>query len=183
MGGWEGIGEWLGRALSYLAVMVSSMGAMTLISAAAPGFLRRERTAARRGLRRCFLWGAVFVVNCVLIAALLALLDGVVGTVLALVVMVGLLVVSLAGLAAVSCEVGRRVLALGEKNDGSVLTQLLTGTAVIFITAVIPVFGWLVFTGGLLVGIGAFLDTAVEDYRPTRRPATAGAHEAAHTSS
>jgi len=32
------------------------------------------------------------------------------------------------------------------------------------VTAVIPVLGWLVFSGALLTGIGAFLESAVADY-------------------
>jgi hypothetical protein len=167
--GWEGVADFAVRILSYLGVMVSSLAAMTLLTAAAPGFVRREREAARRGMRQCFLWGSVFVTNVVLVAALLALADGVIGRVLALALMVGLLVVGLAGQAAITIEVGRRVLTLGERDEASVLLRLTTGTVILFFTAVIPVFGWLVFTSALLVGIGAFLETAVEDYRPTSR--------------
>ncbi len=168
-GGWEAIGVWLARALYYFIIMVSSLGAMTLIAAAAPGFIRRERKAARSGMRRCFIWGCVFVINCVLVAALLALVDGVIGRLFALAVMVALLVISFAGLAAIAVEVGRRVLHLADRAEASLLTRLFSGTLVLFVTAVIPVFGWLVFTGAVMTGIGAFLETAVEDYRPTRR--------------
>lgn len=178
MGSWDLVGQWVMRALSYGVVAVSSLAAMTLIAAAAPGFLRRERRAARSGMRRCFLWGAVFVVNCILVAALLAM-DGMIGKVIALIVMVALLVISLAGLAAIACEVGSRVLLLAERESPSVLARITTGSAVVFTTAVIPVFGWLVLAGALLTGIGAFLETAVEDYRPTRqrRPAATFAAE------
>lgn len=162
------VAAWIMRGVSYLAVMVSSLGAMALIGAAAPGFLRREREAARRGMRRCFLWGAVFVANAVLVAALLALVDGIVGTVLALAVMVAVLVISLAGLAAVTGILGERVLATADRYESSALTKIVVGTLVLFVTAVIPVFGWLVFAGALLTGIGAFLETAVEDGAPTR---------------
>ncbi len=181
--GWEAVGIFAMRVLTYLGVMASSLAAMTLITAAAPGFVRRERDAARRGMRHCFLWGSVFVINVVLVAALLALVDGAIGRVLALALMVGLLVVTLAGQAAIAVEVGRRVLALSDRDESSVLLRLTTGTVVLFLTAVIPVFGWLVFTSALLVGIGAFLDTAVEDYRPTRRKRPAGATTPSTTSS
>lgn len=170
----ETLADWVVRALSYGVVGLSSLAAMVLIAAAAPGFLRRERRAARAGMRRCFVWGSVFVTACVLWAALLALLDGAVGRVIALAMLVGLLVVSLAGLAAIATEVGQRVLALAERHQTTVLSRLCLGTAVLFTTAIIPVFGWLVFAGALLTGIGAFLDTAVQDYRPTRRPALSG---------
>lgn len=169
MNGFEPVGDWLAHALSYLAVVVSSLAAMILIAAAAPGFLRRERTAARSGMRRCFLWGVVFTINCVLVAALLALFDGMIGRLAALALMVALLVISLAGLAAIACEVGQRVLSLSERHDSALLTRIVVGTLVLFATAVIPVFGWLVFTGAILTGVGAFLETAMEDYRPTRR--------------
>lgn len=175
------MGPWLLRAASYLTVFVSSLAAMTLITAAAPGFVQREVSAARRGMRRCFLWGAVFTVNCVLVAALLAQLEALVGRLVALAIMVPLLIVTLAGLAAIAGEVGRRVLALGERADPSPLSRLVTGTVVLFVTAVIPIFGWLVLTGALLVGIGAFLETAVSDYRPTRRRMPSG--EAARSQS
>ncbi len=163
----------LARWMSYSGVFLSSLSAMLLLTAAAPGFIRRERTAARAGMRRCFLWGVVFTINCVLLAALLALVDGAVGNVLALGILVGLLVISLAGLAAIATEVGQRVLTLAERYDASVFLRLLCGTTILFATAVIPVMGWVVFTGALLTGIGAFLETAVEDYRPTRRPVAA----------
>lgn len=165
MESWADVGAWVMRALSYGVVATSSLAAMILIAAAAPGFVRRERRAARSGMRRCFLWGAVFVVNCVLVAALLAM-DGMIGQLIALVVMVGLLVTGLAGLAAISCEVGTRVLLLADKPEPSILNRIVVGTLVVFTTAVIPVLGWLVFAGALLTGIGAFLETAVEDYRP-----------------
>ncbi|MFT5429981.1 MAG: hypothetical protein ACI9OJ_000654 [Myxococcota bacterium] len=162
--------EFLARTLSYFGVFLSSLAAMLLLTAAAPGFIRRERKAARAGMRRCFLWGAVFAINCVLLAALLALVDGAVGNVLALGILVGMLVISLAGLAAIATEVGQRVLGLAERYNASVFLRLVTGTTILFATAVIPVMGWVVFTGALLTGIGAFLETAVEDYRPTKRP-------------
>ena len=174
MEAWNDVGHWVMRALSYLGVMVSAFGAMVLITASAPGFVRRESDAARAGMRRCFLWGLVFVLNCVLVAALLASFAGIAGSVVALAVMVALLVVTLAGLAAVASEVGRRVLGLAERWEGPMLTRLLVGTLVLFVTAVVPVFGWLVFAGALLVGIGAFLDTAVDDTRGTRAVAPAG---------
>ncbi len=169
MTSWDAVGEWIVRALSYGVVVVSSLAAMVLIAAAAPGFLRRERRVARAGMRRCFLWGAVFVINCVLVAALLAM-DGLIGQVCALVVMVGLLVISLGGLAAITTEVGGRVLRLANRDEPSILARISTGTIVVFTTAVIPVLGWLVLAGALLTGVGAFLETAVEDYRPTKRP-------------
>jgi len=179
MGGWDLVGDSLLRALTYLFIMISSLGAMTLIAAAAPGFLLRQRQAARRGMRRCFLWGMVFTINCILVAALLRLMEGVVGHVFALAIMVTLLIVSLSGLAAVSCEVGRRVMALGHRYEWSDLGCIFVGTLVLFVTAVIPVLGWLLFAGALLTGIGAFLDSAVEDWRPgktTRHTDSAEAH-------
>ncbi len=108
--------------------------------------------------------------NCVLLAAVLARIDGAVGNVLALTILVGLLVVSLAGLGAIATEVGHRVLLLADREAASDLARLAVGTTVLFTVAVIPVFGWLVLTGAVLTGIGAFLDVAVEDTRPTRRP-------------
>ena len=165
------IAAWIMRGLSYVVVMVSSLGGMVLIAAAAPGFVRREREAARGGMRRCFLWGLVFVANAVLVAALLALVDGIIGRVLALAVMVSLLVVSLAGLAAVVGVVGKRVLASADRHAPSALAEIAVGTLVVFVTAIIPVFGWLVFAVALLTGIGAFLESAVEDFRPTRAAA------------
>ena len=68
MGGYEQIGLWLVRALSFLGVYVSSLACMVLISAAAPGFLSRVVSEARSGMRRCFLWGIVFTVNLILLA-------------------------------------------------------------------------------------------------------------------
>ena len=162
--------EWFARAASTAVVFISSLSAMTLITAAAPGFIQRERKAARRGLRRCFTWGGVFLVNAILVSALLALVDGIVGNVLALAILVGLLVVSLTGLAAIATEVGGRVLSLADRYDANTLFKLSVGTTILFTTAVIPVFGWLVFASALLMGIGAFLESAVEDYRPTRTP-------------
>ncbi len=161
--------EWLIRALTYLVVVFSSLAAMTLIAAAAPSLVDRERRAARSGMRRCFTWGVVFTINCVLLAALLALVDGALGNVAALAILVGLLVVSLAGLGAVATEVGHRVLLLAERPKPNRLASLAVGTLVLFSVAVIPVFGWLVFTGGLLTGIGAFLEVAAQDYRPLKR--------------
>ena len=171
MGGWDLVGDSLMRALTYLFIMVSSLGAMTLIAAAAPGFLLRQRQAAKRGMRRCFLWGLIFTINCVLIAALLRLMDGVIAHVIALAILVALLVVALSGLAAVSCEVGRRVMALGHRYEWSDLGCIIVGTIVLFVTAVIPVLGWLLFAGALLTGIGAFLDSATQDWRPSKKQA------------
>ena len=168
---------WFFRAVSYAVVVVSSLAAMTLITAAAPGLVDRERRTARSGMRRCFTWGLVFFLNAVLVAAVLALIDGLIGNVLALGILVVLLVVSLAGLAAIATEVGHRVLLLAERERASALVRLLVGTGILFAVAVIPVFGWLVFTGAILTGIGAFLEVAVEDYRPTRRPASLPAAE------
>jgi hypothetical protein len=164
---------WLLRVVSYGVVFLSSLAAMTLIMAAAPGLVDRERRSARSGMRRCFTWGLVFFLNAVLVAALLAIIDGLIGNVLALGVLVGLLVVSLAGLAAIASEVGHRVLLLAERSHSSELMRLFVGTIVLFAVAVIPIFGWLVFTGAILTGIGAFLEVAVDDYRPTRLPAPA----------
>jgi len=173
--------EWLIRVATYLVVVSSSMAAMTLIAAAAPSLVDRERRAARSGMRRCFTWGVVFTINCVLLAALLALVDGALGNVAALAILVGLLVVSLAGLGAVATEVGYRVLLLAERPKPNRLASLAVGTLILFSVAVIPVFGWLVFTGGLLTGIGAFLEVAAQDYRPLRRGSEApGASRAAH---
>ena len=173
--------QWVAQAASTGVVFISSLSAMILITAAAPGYIKRERRAARRGLRRCFTWGAVFVINIVLVSALLALVDGIVGNVLALALLVLLLVISLSGLAAIATEVGSRVLSLAERYDANTLLRLCVGTTVLFTTAVIPVFGWLVFASALLMGIGAFLDTAVEDYRPTKSPVK-GAESAARAS-
>jgi hypothetical protein len=170
MGGWEQVGESFLRVMTYLFIMISSLGAMVLISAAAPGFVRRERQAARQGMRRCFVWGVVFAINCVLVAALFRLMDEVIGPIIALAIMVTLLVVALSGLAAMSCEVGQRVMALGHRHERNDLSALLIGTLVLFVTAVIPVLGWLLFAGALLTGIGAFLETAVEDWKPTKKP-------------
>jgi len=167
----DGALEGLAQAVSTGVVFVSSLSAMTLITAAAPGFVQRERKAARGGLRRCFTWGGVFVVNTILLSALLALVDGIVGNVLALAILVLLLVISLSGLAAIATEVGGRVLSLADRYDSNTLVRLGVGTVILFSTAVIPVFGWLVFATALLMGIGAFLETAIEDYRPTRLPA------------
>lgn len=161
---------WFFRAASYGVVFLSSLAAMTLIMAAAPGLVDRERRTARSGMRRCFTWGLVFFLNAVLVAALLALVDGLIGNVLALGILVALLVVSLAGLAAIASEVGHRVLLLAERSRSSELVRLGVGTVVLFAVAVIPIFGWLVFTSAILTGIGAFLEVAVEDYRPTRLP-------------
>jgi len=143
---------------------------MILITAAAPGFIQRERKAARCGLRRCFTWGGVFVINAILVSALLALVDGIIGNVLALAILVSLLVISLTGLAAVATEVGGRVLSLADRYDANTLLKLAVGTTILFTTAVIPVFGWLVFASALLMGIGSFLESAVDDYRPTKVP-------------
>lgn len=162
----DGALEWFSQATSTFVVFVSSLSAMTLITAAAPGFVQRERKAARSGSRRCFTWGGVFVVNTILLSALLALVDGIVGNVIALALLVLLLVISLSGLAAVATEVGGRVLSLADRYNASTLLRLSVGTTVLFTTAVIPVFGWLVFASGLLMGIGSFLEAAIEDYRP-----------------
>jgi len=171
MEGWDAIALWLGRALSYLVIVLSSLSAMILIAAAAPGFLRRQRTAARSGMRRCFLWGLVFLINAILVAALLSLLGGTIGKLLALAILVGVLVISLSGLSAITCEVGQRVLILAARRQSSVLFRIVAGSLVLFVTAIIPVFGWLVFTGALLTGIGAFLEAALEDYAGTGRKA------------
>ncbi len=165
----ETVAEWFLRAASFGTVFLSSLAAMVLIAAAAPGLVGRERRAARSGMRRCFVWGVVFALNAVLVAAFLAKVDGAVGNVLALGVLVGLLVVSLAGLGAIATEVGHRVLLLADREDASDLTRLAAGTTTLFLVAVIPVFGWLVLTGAVLTGIGAFLDVAVEDTGAARR--------------
>lgn len=171
----EIVAEWFLRVASYGTVFLSSLAAMTLIAAAAPGLMGRERRTARAGMRRCFLWGVVFTLNCVLLAAALARVDGALGNVLALTILVGLLVVSLAGLGAIATEVGQRVLGLADREAASDLARLATGTTVLFAVAVIPVFGWLVLTGAVLTGIGAFLEVAVDDTRPSRRAATSAA--------
>ncbi len=170
MGSWDALATWLLRGCTYGGIMLATFAAMTLITAAAPGFVKRERDAARAGMRRCFLWGAVFLTNVALLCALLLLVDGLVGRVLALAVLVVALVVGLAGLSAIAAEVGRRVLMLAESYEPNALARLAVGTLVLFFTGVVPVLGWLVFAGALLTGVGAFLETAAEDYRPTRRP-------------
>ena len=171
MGGYEQIGIWLVRALSFLGVYVSSLACMVLISAAAPGFLSRVVSEARSGMRRCFLWGIVFTVNLILLAAFCAQLDNVVGPVCAIAAVVVLLIVSMGGLAAIGCEIGRRVLMLHDRPSASVFSQIVVGVTILFVTAVIPVLGWLVFSGALLTGIGAFLESAVADYTftPSKR--------------
>jgi len=169
MGGWEQLGVSLMRAMTYLVIALSSFAAMTLITAAAPGFIRRERNVARQGMRRCFLWGLVFVINSVLVAALARLDNGILGNSVALVVMVTLLVIALSGLAAIATEVGFRVLAEADKHGPSTLACLTCGTIVLFVVAVIPVLGWLLFASALMTGIGAFLETAVQDYRLPRK--------------
>ena len=164
MSGYEQIGVWLVRALSFLGVYVSSLSCMILISAAAPGFLSRVVSEARIGMRRCFLWGMIFVLNLILIASFCASLDNVVGPVCAIAAVVILLVVSMSGLAAIGCEIGRRVLMLHDRPTASVFSQIVVGITILFVTAVIPVLGWLVFSSALLTGIGAFLESAVADY-------------------
>jgi hypothetical protein len=170
MDGYEQIGMWFVRALSFLGVYVSSLACMILISAAAPGFLSRVVSEARSGMRRCFLWGTVFTINLVLLAAFCAQLDNIVGPVCAIAAVVILLIVSMGGLAAIGCEIGRRVLMMHDRPTASVLSQIVVGVSILFVTAVIPVLGWLVFAGAMLTGIGAFLESAVADYTFTLSP-------------
>jgi len=163
--GFEDVGLWLVRALSFLGVYVSSLAFMTLISAAAPFFLTRIIAEARSSMKRCFVWGVVFVLNLVLVAAVCAQAGGVVGPVCSIAAIVILLLVALQGMAAIGCEIGRRVLMMHDKPSASLLTQLYVGTTILFLTAVIPILGWLILVSALFTGIGAFLESAVSDYR------------------
>ena len=164
MSGFEEVGLWLVRALRFLGVYVSSLAFMTLVSAAAPIFLTRIIAEARTSMKRCFLWGVVFVLNIIFMAGLAAQADGILGPVVSIAAIVILLLITLHGMAAIGTEIGRRVLMLHNKPTSSTLAQLYVGTTILFLTALIPILGWLILAGALFTGIGAFLESAVGDY-------------------
>jgi hypothetical protein len=155
--------HWAPHAITFVVIFISSLAAMTLIFAAAPGLILRVRQTARSGMRRCFIWGLVFVINAILLAALLAYIGGPAGEIIALTVLVVLLVVTLSGLASVATEIGKRVMALANKHDSNRLVQLHVGTVILFATAMVPILGWLVFASALLTGIGGFLEAVVSE--------------------
>ena len=132
--------------------------------AAAPIFLTRIVAEARRSMKRCFIWGVVFVLNIIFFAALAAKAGGVLGPVVSIALIVILLLVSLHGIAAIGTEIGRRVLMLHNRPSASILTQLFVGATILFLTALIPILGWLILAGALFTGVGAFLESAVGDY-------------------
>ena len=158
---------WLGAAIVGLPAM------LVLLTALVPGYVERARAVMRERPWRSFMLG---LVNALFFAAL-SLLSGVDFAPVAFLGGFSLVVVLplflLAGLLVATGIAGERIWAQIASRPGTLLGSLVLGTLALGLTVLVPIFGWLLFLGLTLTGLGAGIMALFQRSRPEGEPEAA----------
>lgn len=146
---------------------------LVLLTALAPGYVERARAVMRDRPWRSFLLG---LVNTLFFGAL-SLLTSADWAPVALVGGFSLIVVlplfMVLGLLVTASIVGERIWLQIASRPGSLLGSLVLGILVLGMTLLVPIFGWLLFLGLTMVGLGAGILAIFQHSRPGEEPETA----------
>ena len=146
---------------------------LVLLTALAPGYVERARAVMRDRPWRSFLLG---LVNTLFFGAL-SLLTSADWAPVALVGGFSLIVVlplfMVLGLLVAAGIVGERIWLQIASRPGSLLGSLVLGILVLGLTLLVPIFGWLLFLGLILSGLGAGILALFQRSRFGEEPETA----------
>ncbi len=138
---------------------------LILLTALAPGYVERTRAMMRKRPKRCFLLG---LVNFLFFGGL-SLLTEVDFELVELVGAISLVIVLplflLAGLLPAAGVVGEQLWLQIASRSGSLLGSLIVGVLILGLAMLVPIFGWLLFLGLTLTGLGAAITTLVQRKR------------------
>ncbi len=160
-----------GQGLCLLSMIIVGLPPMLiLLTALAPGYVGRARAVMRGRPCRSFLLG---LINFVFFAAL-SLLADVPFAPLAFVGIFALLIVLplflLVGLLVAAGIVGERVWLQIASRPGSLLGSLVLGILALGLTVLVPIFGWLLFLGLVMAGMGAAILALFQHTPPEGEP-------------
>jgi len=152
------------------AAIVGLPAMLALLTALVPGYVERARAVMRERPGRSFLLG---LVNFLFFGAL-SLLAGVKFAPAAVLGSLSLAVVLplflLAGLLVAAGIVGERVWLQIASRPGTLLGSLILGILGLGLTLLVPIFGWLLFLGLVLAGLGAAIPALVRRKQPEPAP-------------
>jgi len=153
-----------------LLVAIPSLTALELIlMGLAPGPVNGAREAILHRRVGCFLAGLAVVVLAAVVVGVLGSLGGA-GQVLAVLVLAALVLGILIGLPAIGVLVGHAVLAMSARTP-STLGAATTGLLLVFVAALFPLLGWVLFLFLCLTALGAVvLETVGVRRRPPPPP-------------
>jgi hypothetical protein len=160
-----------GEGICILGMVIVGLPPMLiLLTAMAPGYVERARAVMRRRPGRSFLLG---LVNFVFFAAL-SLLTGMnfapVAFLGAFALVIVLPLFLLIGLLAAAGLAGERIWAQIASRPGTLLGSLVLGTFALGLTVLVPIFGWLLFLGLTLTGLGASILALFQRRQPEGEP-------------
>ncbi len=147
-----GLGDLVGLIV---LVLLGSSSLLVLLGALLPGYVERTRSTMRMHPGRSFLLGLVNVIFFLAVAWLLNVPFAplqLLGGLSFLLVLPALLVL---GLLVAGSLVGEQVWGHFASQPGRLLISLLIGNAVLLLTLLVPIVGWLLFLAVVLTGIGA----------------------------
>ncbi len=152
-----------------LAMLLSVGAAMVLMAALAPEFRRGiEGYMGQEG--GVSLLAGLAVMAHVGLLVLVLLPRGPLGLAASGVLLSGMVGLQVLGLSAVALRLGRRILLLREASSlPSELACLLVGTPILLLTTFVPLFGWLVMSYAVILGLGATVRGLVDAALKGRR--------------
>ena len=160
--------------LVFAAVFLSMAAVMVLFCAAFPGTVRRVAAAGGPASRWYSFHGLAMVVS-LLALALLLRPWGLPGAAALVLLAIPVLLLLLAGYAAVVLRVGRAVLRFHRDEPFSDLVSALTGHTVFFLAISFPLVGWAACTFLLMHGLGGAMSDVAAAALRHRRSARGGA--------
>ncbi len=145
----------IGLSALILILLLGFSSLLVLLGVLLPGYAERARSTVRSHPGRSFLLGLVNLVFFLAMAALFQVPFVPLQVLAGLFLFLLLPILIVLGLLAASGLIGEHVWSHFTSKPGRLLAFLLIGNAVILLSLLVPIVGWLLFLGVLLTGIGA----------------------------